>query len=91
MAGPRLLLLDEPSLGLAPAIVDTVFEVIEALHREGVSVLLVEQNVGRALGIASRAYILAEGRIIATGPPADLLRQPHLATAYLGWGQALQS
>jgi branched-chain amino acid transport system ATP-binding protein len=91
MAGPRLLLLDEPSLGLAPTIVDTVFEVIEGLHRDGVSVLLVEQNVGKALGIASRAYILAEGRIIATGAPSDLLQQPDLARAYLGWGQALQS
>jgi branched-chain amino acid transport system ATP-binding protein len=71
--------------------VDTVFEVIEGLHRDGVSVLLVEQNVGKALGIASRAYILAEGRIIATGAPSDLLQQPDLARAYLGWGQALQS
>jgi branched-chain amino acid transport system ATP-binding protein len=91
MAGPRLLLLDEPSLGLAPAIVDTVFEVIEGLHREGVSVLLVEQNVAKAMGVASRAYVLAEGRIVATGPPADLLRQPDLARAYLGWGQAFHS
>jgi branched-chain amino acid transport system ATP-binding protein len=91
MAGPRLLLLDEPSLGLAPAIADHLFEVIESLHRDGVSVLLVEQNVGKALGIASRAYILAEGRIVATGPPADLLQRPDLARAYLGWGQASHS
>jgi branched-chain amino acid transport system ATP-binding protein len=91
MAGPRLLLLDEPSLGLAPAIVDAVFEVIQALHREGVSVLLVEQNVGKALAVASRAYVLAEGRIVASGTPADLLEQPHIRSAYLGWGQALHS
>ena len=91
MAGPRLLLLDEPSLGLAPAIVDSVFEVIEGLHREGVSVLLVEQNVGKALGIASRAYVLAEGRIVATGTPAELHRQPEISRAYLGWGRASQS
>jgi branched-chain amino acid transport system ATP-binding protein len=84
MAGPRLLLLDEPSLGLAPAIVDHVFEVIEALHREGVAVLLVEQNVAKALAVASRAYVLAEGRIVSGGTPAALLAEPHLRTAYLG-------
>jgi branched-chain amino acid transport system ATP-binding protein len=84
MAGPRLLLLDEPSLGLAPSIVDSVFEVIEALHREGVAVLLVEQNVARALAIASRAYVLAEGRIVADGTATDLLGQPHIRSAYLG-------
>jgi branched-chain amino acid transport system ATP-binding protein len=62
-SSPRLLLLDEPSLGLAPAIADQVFCVIEALHREGTTVLLVEQDVQRALGVARRAYVLAEGRI----------------------------
>jgi branched-chain amino acid transport system ATP-binding protein len=84
MAGPRLLLLDEPSLGLAPAIVDDVFEVIEALHKGGVAVLLVEQNVARALGVASRAYVLAEGRIVSSGPPAELSDHPHIRSAYLG-------
>ncbi len=84
MARPRLLLLDEPSLGLAPAIVDQVFEVIVEIHREGVAVLLVEQNVGKALEIASRAYVLEEGRIISEGAPADLLRQTHIQEAYLG-------
>ena len=84
MAGPRLLLLDEPSLGLAPAIVDQVFEVIETLHREGTSVLLVEQNVPRALAVAGRAYVLAEGRIVSAGPPAALLAEPHIRSAYLG-------
>ena len=84
MAGPRLLLLDEPSLGLAPSIVDHVFEAIEALHQEGVAVLLVEQNVAKALGLATRAYVLAEGRIVAEGPTAELLARPHIRSAYLG-------
>jgi branched-chain amino acid transport system ATP-binding protein len=86
MAGPRLLLLDEPSLGLAPAIVDRVFEVIGALHRAGTAVLLVEQSVGRALSVASRGYVLVEGRIVAEGPPAALLAEPHIRSAYLGDG-----
>ena len=86
MAGPRLLLLDEPSLGLAPTIVEAVFEVIEALHREGVAVLLVEQNVGKALAVTTRAYVLEEGRIVSSGAPAALLEQPHIRSAYLGYG-----
>ena len=86
MAGPRLLLLDEPSLGLAPSVVDDVFEAVGALHRDGVAVLLVEQNVARALAVATRAYVLAEGRIVAEGPAADLLAQPHVRSAYLGDG-----
>jgi branched-chain amino acid transport system ATP-binding protein len=87
MAGPRLLLLDEPSLGLGPAVVDQVFAVIGALHREGVTVLLVEQSVARALAVASRAYVLAEGRIVAGGTPAELSAQPHIRSAYLGDGE----
>jgi branched-chain amino acid transport system ATP-binding protein len=87
MAGPRLLLLDEPSLGLAPAIVDLVFEMVEALHQAGTAVLLVEQNVAKALALASRAYVLAEGRIVSGGAPADLLQEPHIRSAYLGEGQ----
>jgi branched-chain amino acid transport system ATP-binding protein len=86
MAGPRLLLLDEPSLGLAPTVVDAVFEVIAGLHHEGVAVLLVEQNVGKALAVAARAYVLTEGRIVAGGPPAELAEQPHIRSAYLGEG-----
>jgi branched-chain amino acid transport system ATP-binding protein len=86
MAGPRLLLLDEPSLGLAPLVVDALFRVIEDLHRGGVGILLVEQNVARALAVASRAYVLAEGRIVASGRPAELLAQPHIRSAYLGVG-----
>jgi branched-chain amino acid transport system ATP-binding protein len=84
MAGPRLLLLDEPSLGLAPAVVDQVFDVVEALHRDGTAVLLVEQNVQRALAVAGRAYVLAEGRIVSGGTPAALLAEPHIRSAYLG-------
>ena len=84
MAGPRLLLLDEPSLGLAPAVVDHVFEVIETLHREGTAVLLVEQNVQKALAVASRAYVLAEGRVVSGGTPVELSGQPHIRSTYLG-------
>jgi branched-chain amino acid transport system ATP-binding protein len=84
MACPRLLLLDEPSLGLAPAVVDQLFDVIRVIHGEGVAVLLVEQNVAKALEIADRAYVLEEGRIVADGPPAALLEQSHIQDAYLG-------
>ena len=84
MAGPRLLLLDEPSLGLAPSIVLEMFRVIREINESGVAVLLVEQNVAMALEIAARAYVLEEGRIISEGSPAELLNQPHIRRAYLG-------
>src|SRR5262245_57136359 len=84
MAGPRLLLLDEPSLGLAPAIVDRLFDVIQGLHEAGTAMLLVEQNVQKALAVAQRAYVLAEGRIVSGGTPAALLAEPHVRQAYLG-------
>ena len=84
MANPRLLLMDEPSLGLAPVIVDEVFEVIQAVSRSGVSVLLVEQNVQRALDISSRGYLLSEGRIALEGQAADLARSPAIRRAVLG-------
>lgn len=71
MSRPRLLLMDEPSLGLAPVIVDEVFEVIESINGEGVSVLLVEQDVERALDVSTRGYLLSEGRIVAAGTSAD--------------------
>ncbi|MGH3756893.1 ABC transporter ATP-binding protein [Actinophytocola sp.] len=73
MAQPSLLLLDEPSLGLAPVVIDEVFEAITAINRSGVSVLLVEQDIDRALEISTRGYLVAEGRII-TGAPSDQLR-----------------
>jgi branched-chain amino acid transport system ATP-binding protein len=84
MARPRLLLMDEPSLGLAPVVVDEVFEVIETVKREGVSVLLVEQNVQRALDISARAYLLAEGRIVMEGTAAELADNPEVRRAVLG-------
>jgi branched-chain amino acid transport system ATP-binding protein len=84
MARPRLLLLDEPSLGLAPTISDQVFEVIAGIHAEGVAVLLVEQNVVQALAIAARAYVLEQGRIVAEGAAEDLARDPRIREAYLG-------
>jgi branched-chain amino acid transport system ATP-binding protein len=84
MACPRLLLLDEPSLGLAPAVVDSMFEIIRAIHAEGVAILLVEQNVVRALDLADRAYVLEEGRVVAGGTPADLRQRTRIQEAYLG-------
>jgi branched-chain amino acid transport system ATP-binding protein len=84
MAKPRLLLLDEPSLGLAPSIVLEMFRVIHDINRAGVAVLLVEQNVAMALEVATRAYVIEEGRIVAQGAPQELLAQPHIRRAYLG-------
>jgi branched-chain amino acid transport system ATP-binding protein len=84
MARPKLLLLDEPSLGLAPAIVLELFRIIRTVNQGGVAVLLVEQNVAAALDIARRAYVLEEGRIVAEGSPRELAGQPHIQRAYLG-------
>ena len=84
MAQPRILLLDEPSLGLAPIIVLEMFDLIRRVNAEGTAVLLVEQNVAMAMEIAQRAYVLEEGRIVAEGAPAMLLAQPHIQRAYLG-------
>jgi branched-chain amino acid transport system ATP-binding protein len=84
MAQPKLLLLDEPSLGLAPAIVLELFRIIREVNARGVAVLLVEQNVVAALEIAHRAYVLEEGRIVAEGEPRSLMSQPHIQKAYLG-------
>jgi branched-chain amino acid transport system ATP-binding protein len=84
MAQPKLLLLDEPSLGLAPAIVLELFRIIREVNARGVAVLLVEQNVAAALDIAHRAYVLEEGRIVAEGEPRELMSQPHIQKAYLG-------
>jgi branched-chain amino acid transport system ATP-binding protein len=84
MARPRLLLLDEPSLGLSPLIVHEMFSAIRRVNAEGVSVLLVEQNVAMAMQLATRAYVLEEGRVVAEGTPQDLMRQPEIQRAYLG-------
>jgi branched-chain amino acid transport system ATP-binding protein len=84
MARPRLLLMDEPSLGLAPVIVDGVFDVMGEINRSGVSVLLVEQNVERALEISSRGYVLSEGRIALSGTSAELLANTDLRRTVLG-------
>ena len=84
MAQPRIVLFDEPSLGLAPTIVDDMFDIIVRVRDEGAAVLLVEQNVLKALGVADRAYVLEQGRIVATGLPDELMKQPHIREAYLG-------
>jgi len=84
LARPRLLLLDEPSLGLAPQMVDAVFDVIREIHEEGVTILLVEQNALRALEVADRAYVVETGRILLSGTGAELRRDPQVQKAYLG-------
>jgi branched-chain amino acid transport system ATP-binding protein len=83
---PQLLLLDEPSMGLAPLMVRRVFDTIRRLRDQGVTVLVVEQNAVAALGIADRAYVLETGEIVLEGPAADLLRNPEVKRAYLGKG-----
>jgi branched-chain amino acid transport system ATP-binding protein len=82
---PRLLLLDEPSMGLAPLLVEEIFRVVQELNAAGVTLLLVEQNARAALAIASRGYILETGRIIKTGPAAELLADDAVRKAYLGY------
>ncbi|MDR1099405.1 MAG: ABC transporter ATP-binding protein [Treponema sp.] len=84
MSRPRLLLLDEPSMGLAPILVDEIFSVITGINRTGTTILLVEQNAYKALGIASRAYILETGELVKTGAAADLLGDEAVKLAYLG-------
>ncbi len=84
MSLPRLLILDEPSLGLAPIVVDTIFHSITTIAREGVTVLLVEQNAPQALSISNRAYVLEEGRVALTGTGNELLNNDHVRRVYLG-------
>jgi branched-chain amino acid transport system ATP-binding protein len=84
MARPKLLLLDEPSMGLSPILVDTIFEVIEKISKDGTTILLVEQNAQRALEISDRAYVLASGQISMTGKAEDLMKDPRVSAAYLG-------
>src|SRR5579864_3136205 len=84
MAEPRLLILDEPSLGLSPRLVEEVFALIARIHADGVAILLVEQNVVQSLEVADRAYILAEGQFIMSGTAAAIGADPELKRAYLG-------
>jgi branched-chain amino acid transport system ATP-binding protein len=84
MAKPRLLMLDEPSLGLAPVMVKLIFDNLERINREGLTILLVEQNVLRSLQICHRGYVLENGRITLEGPRESLLQSPHIKQAYLG-------
>jgi branched-chain amino acid transport system ATP-binding protein len=84
MSRPRILLLDEPSLGLAPNIVDRIFDLIVTLRDQGLTILLVEQNVERSLNIADRAYVLTGGRLTMSGTPESLKAQGRLESAYLG-------
>ena len=84
MAQPKVLLLDEPSMGLSPIMVDKVFEVVGDIHRRGTTVLLVEQNASRALQLASRAYVMDSGEVTMSGDAKQLLNDPKVRAAYLG-------
>jgi branched-chain amino acid transport system ATP-binding protein len=84
MARPRLLLLDEPSMGLAPILVEEIFSIIREINAQGVSILLVEQNALMALSVATRGYVLETGRIVLTGSGEELLHNPQVIEAYLG-------
>ena len=84
MARPKLIMLDEPSMGLAPLLVDLIFEIIGDLHKAGSTILLVEQNAQAALSIADRAYVLETGKIVKTGPGSELISDPDIKKAYLG-------
>ncbi|EKO40825.1 MAG: ABC-type branched-chain amino acid transport system, ATPase component [Solidesulfovibrio magneticus str. Maddingley MBC34] len=84
MARPKLLLLDEPSLGLAPLVVENIFEIIVQINKDGVTVMLVEQNAQMALQIAHRGYVLETGHVTLEGPGKDLLSNPKVRSAYLG-------
>jgi branched-chain amino acid transport system ATP-binding protein len=84
MAQPKLLLLDEPSLGLAPQVTETIFHIIEEINRQGVTILLVEQNAHLALGIAHHGHVLETGQVVQSGTGQELLRSPEVRKAYLG-------
>ncbi|MBN1937501.1 MAG: ABC transporter ATP-binding protein [Anaerolineae bacterium] len=84
MAEPKLLLLDEPSMGLAPILVEEIFDIIEVINKQGVSILLVEQNAAMALSVANRAYVLETGRVVLEGPAREVLANPEVRHAYLG-------
>ena len=84
MSQPKVLLLDEPSLGLAPILVDTIFEVIREINKEGTTILLIEQNASKALQVANRGYVLETGQIVKEGSAKELLESPDVQRAYLG-------
>ena len=84
MSHPKLLMLDEPSMGLAPILVEQIFEIIENLHKAGTTILLVEQNAQAALSVADRGYVLETGKIVTTGTGQQLLESPEIKKAYLG-------
>jgi len=84
MARPRLLLMDEPSMGLAPVLVEQVFDIIQAINRQGTTILLVEQNAAMALSVSDRGYVLQNGAIVAHGPARELSQDDHIRRAYLG-------
>lgn len=84
MANPKVIMLDEPSMGLAPILVEQIFEIIKNLHKSGKTILLVEQNAQAALSVADRAYVLETGRIVMSGTGAELLASPEIKKAYLG-------
>jgi branched-chain amino acid transport system ATP-binding protein len=84
MSRPKVLLLDEPSMGLSPIMVDKIFEVVRDVYAQGVTVLLVEQNASRALAIADRGYVMDSGLITMTGVGKDMLEDPKVRAAYLG-------
>ena len=84
MSRPKVLLLDEPSMGLSPIMVDKVFEVVRDVYSQGVTILLVEQNASRALGVANRAYVMESGLITMSGDARDMLKDPKVRAAYLG-------
>ncbi|MBR4142293.1 MAG: ABC transporter ATP-binding protein, partial [Firmicutes bacterium] len=84
MAKPRLIMLDEPSMGLAPILVDHIFDIIKSLHRNGATILLVEQNAQAALSVADRAYVLETGKVVMSGTGRELLASDQIKKAYLG-------
>lgn len=84
MSSPKLLMLDEPSMGLAPILVEQIFDIITALHKNGTTILLVEQNAQAALAVADRGYVLETGKIVTTGTGSELLNSPAIKKAYLG-------
>jgi len=86
MSNPRILLLDEPSLGLAPLLVKTIFQALREINATGVTIMLVEQNARAALKLAHRAYVMELGRIVLQGPAVELMANPEVQAAYLGTG-----